>query len=1271
MQNIQESAIKVLEKILDYNLDKSSLIEASAGCGKTYTLSLLYLRLLLGLGVARPLNVEEILVITFTKSATSELKLRIREVIKNLLEVLSSQAPLDILKDLKSDWRLDFIKQLIQDQSSEEIAKIQKSAKMRLKLAYSSMDDASIHTIDAWCNKVLRTKGDLADFDTQRDINANIAELKLMAAEDFWRNFTQGFSLDCADLFINKSIKNPQKLADFIQGYSAKNLHLIKNLTAQNKLKIPEPKDLSQEDFSAQVFENSNNAKKFVLAQADLFFEVLKKNSAAISGTYIRANRLSKEAFSNLFGRHLDNIAKDPINFAKNPKKETLLSHLVGEQKHEKTGADKLWKKGALKEVSPEDLAKLEELRKLFFIEQEFLVEEFLQIQLKVFVQTEKWLTARLEFLKSAYQVYEFSDLVKILARILQDKTKGAQLRKNLAKKYPFAFVDEFQDTNLEQFQILDAIYKICPENWQKSELSASELYSFSVDTKKHLNATLVVIGDPKQSIYSFRDADLEVYLKARSCINNTNSLITNYRSDAGLINSINAFFGYFDKHTGKKAFYIKQEGITDNKKIDFTPVKSSAKSLKLLVDGQEQAPLKFILATYLDEEDKNRQISYQFANKATYRQEVSKKLAYKIAHLINADAQILDKNTGEQRSVALSDFSILVNDRFEAKSIQQELAKLNIEGIFLSSDEKLIDTFIFRDLSVILQAAKSLKAKEIKQALTTKLVKLTMSELLLLNEDVAFWDQQVARFEKYHQLWTQKSLGHFLDAFIDDYQLLPKIKELEGTRILVDFLHLVEILQEKDFEHQQPSSLLDYLENIGQKNTDFDREQRFLPDKSRVQIVTIHASKGLEYNLVFVPFAIHRAIKNSAQKNMSEEEINAAYLEEVRKFYVAVTRAKICVWLGMNDVKSIQTDEFSNSIFNFWLAQKDKNAIYKDFIELLKSNKFADFLKIAQNFDKCTPIKTSATKAQLKAPLTFVPKNIHLWHMHSYTEIKTHIDADAKEQEPLLVTPAETGLSLEQTENLDVDAFDFLKRGKETGLLIHKIFELAGNWQSGAEIGFGAFVREDSRKRLDFLTKMLRAYPDKSVELEELEQKVLDILKSNIFKSNFSEEQKKVPQLCLETLKFEHYGLEVEFIFDLPELKLKQLDNFLHKHFFQNSARGVLKSDILTGALKGFIDLLVEKDGKFYALDYKSNQLDLSQMSLNVAMQKEILKYRYDLQAAIYLYGLHKILTARLQNYDPETHLGGVGFLFLRKSSSYLKSPSASFLQDLENIFN
>lgn len=1268
MQNKQNSAKKNLEKILDYNLEKSSLIEASAGCGKTYTLSLLYLRLLLGIGIARPLNVEEILVITFTRSATSELKLRIREVIKNLLELLSSQAPLDILKDLKSDWRLDFFNHLSQSQAPDEIDKKLKSAKMRLKLAYSSMDDASIHTIDAWCNKVLRTKGDLADFDPQRDISANIEDLKLLAAEDFWRKFSSDFSPECADLFISKSIKNPQKLADFIQGYSAKNHHLIKDLITENKLKIVAPKDLSQEDFSTQVFAPSYKSKKIILEQADLFFAILAKNSASISGTYIRANRFNKKEFSALFAKHLDNIAKDPINFAKNPEKETLLSHLVGEQKYEETGADKLWKKNALTEVSSEDLAQLEKLREVFFAEQEFLVKEFLQLQLKIFTQTEKWLTVRLEFLKAAYQIYEFTDLVKILAEILQDRTKGAQLRKNLAKKYPFAFVDEFQDTNLEQFQILDAIYKICPENWQKDELSATKVYDFSTQANKHLDATLVVIGDPKQSIYSFRDADLGVYLKARSCINNTNSLITNYRSDAKLIESINNFFSYFDEYTGKKAFSLKQEGISE--KIEFNPVKSSAKSLKLLINGQEQAPLKFILAPFSTEEDKNTEISYQFANKEIHRQEVGEKLAYKIAHLINTDAQILDKNTNEQRSVALSDFSILVNNRFEAKSIQQELAKLNIEGIFLSTDEKLIDTFIFRDLSLILQAAKSLKAKEIKQALSTKLIKLTMAELLLLNEDVAFWDQQVTRFEKYHQLWTKKSLGHFLNVFIDDYQLLPKLKELESTRTLVDFLHLVEILQEKDFEHQQPSSLLDYLENIAQKNTDFDREQRFLPDKPRVQIVTIHASKGLEYNLVFVPFAIYGAIKKSSLKNMSEQEIKAAYLEEIRKFYVAITRAKICVWLGMNDVKSIHTDEFSNSIFNFWLAQNGKNAIYDDFIHLLKSTKFAHFLKIAQNF-KSTPIKSSDTKSQLKAPPVFELKNIQTWHMHSYTEIKTHINTNAPTQAPLTFPPDEEGFSLELTENLDVDAFDFLKRGKETGLLIHKIFELAGNWQSGTEIGFSAFVREDGKKRFDFLTKMLRAYPDKSVELEELEQKVIAILQANLFLTNFSEEEEKAPQVCLEALKFEHYATEVEFVFDLPDLKLKQLDNFLRKHFFKDSARGVLKNDSLKGAIKGFIDLLIEKDGKFYALDYKSNLLDLSQGSLNFAMQKEILNYRYDLQAGIYLYALHKILAARLEGYSADKHLGGVGFLFLRNQCSYLKSPSPIFLQDLENIFN
>ena len=189
--------MKPIESLYDIEWNPRILIEASAGTGKTYTLTALYIRLL----IEKKLEVDQILVMTFTKKATSELKERI---FKRLKECLNS---LETGVESKDPFVKEFVKRI--DEANEAI--------QRLKAAIQNFDDSQVFTIHGFCQKILKEEALLAgtpfDFEVvQQD------EILTQAVEDFWRNFMNRYSdSDAGKYYISKLLDiadSPSQLRD-------------------------------------------------------------------------------------------------------------------------------------------------------------------------------------------------------------------------------------------------------------------------------------------------------------------------------------------------------------------------------------------------------------------------------------------------------------------------------------------------------------------------------------------------------------------------------------------------------------------------------------------------------------------------------------------------------------------------------------------------------------------------------------------------------------------------------------------------------------------------------------------------------------------------------------------------------------------------------------------------------------------------------------------------------------------------------------------------
>jgi exodeoxyribonuclease V beta subunit len=150
-----------------------------------------------------------------------------------------------------------------------------------------------------------------------------------------------------------------------------------------------------------------------------------------------------------------------------------------------------------------------------------------------------------------------------------------------------------------------------------------------------------------------------------------------------------------------------------------------------------------------------------------------------------------------------------------------------------------------------------------------------------------------------------------------------------------------------------------------------------------------------------------------------------------------------------------------------------------------------------------------------------------------------------------------------------------------------------------------------------------------------------------------------------------------MEFWFPAPQVPLRRLDDLVRRHTLAGAARPALSSQTLNGMLKGFIDLVFEHDGRYYVADHKSNWLGPTDAHYTPPRMRQVmLDKRYDLQAVLYVFALHRLLRSRLAHYDYERHVGGALYLFLRGHAApgqglHLERPPWALIEALEQMFS
>jgi exodeoxyribonuclease V beta subunit len=1180
-----------MSQLLDprsFPLHGSRLIEASAGTGKTWTIAALYLRLVLGHGggdgFARPLQPSEILVMTFTRAATRELANRVRERLVQAAAYFRAELELD-------DPYLHHLAQAYPGERERHVAA------HRLLLAAETMDEAAIFTIDAWCQRMLREhafdSGCLFDEELVSDERALFED----AAHDYWRQHVYPL--------------NSTALAALLacwQDVGALKASL-RQLVQRSEVLGPAPDEplgmliarvqRAQQEELARLKDGwigrASQMEQWIAQQRE-------RNPKCFNGTKMRADTLVKwfealRAWAQDATLHMPDVS------------ETAWKRLT------ESGIMDAFSKDFTTEV-PACFGCTEELRTSLHA-----LEPLAHALVR---HGAAHIARRMAELKRRTRQFGFADMLSRLKDALEG-ANGETLRKRIATQFPVAMVDEFQDTSPDQYRIFNLLYRVADNDPAHG---------------------LFLIGDPKQSIYGFRGADIHSYLAARRATEGRHyQLGTNYRSTEAVVQAVNRLFHYaegdgVDPGYAAGAFRFRKDGVNP---LPFEPVAAAGRKQQLVgVAGPYQA-----LAVCCTERDDMKADDYRdfFAHHC----------AEHIVTLLN-DPKVGFADGGRFTRLMPADIAILVRDRREAGAIRRALVQRKVASVYLSDKDSVVDSDEARDMLRWLHAvANPLDGALARAAFATRTAGLALAELARLSSDEVAWESRVEQLKALHVAWQRQGVLAMLRRFIHELALPARLlAEAGGERRLTNLLHLAELLQEASRELDGEQALIrwfaEQVAGVGEGGD--ERVLRLESDAELVKVVTVHKSKGLEYPLVYLPFAV--TARKTDKRNRSffeyvgedgvrridlglseeaQQAVDAARIEEdLRLLYVALTRARHFLWLGVAALAARKKGEnqLHESALGYLLT--GGAAIAADALrarwEALRGDVGAIDLQALAAAEGCTMLERSEARAPLVDAPPFDARFERTWAVGSFTSLTRHTAAPpmrAQEETLLEEEPNQAGATA-RTEDAPWHRFP---RGSVPGNFLHEQLEWMG------QEGFG--IVDDPAFDIRLAQRAQRAgwghrEDDTIAWLREVATTPL-------------------PPLGAALAGLDAVLTEMEFWFPSEQLDVAALDQLCCARLLGNTPRPQLPERQLHGMLKGFADLVFEHDGRYWVLDYKSNALGAGDAAYTQgAMAAGMAAHRYDIQGAIYMLALHRLLRSRLgADYDPARQLGGAIFLFLR----------------------
>ncbi|MBE0490207.1 MAG: UvrD-helicase domain-containing protein, partial [Halomonas sp.] len=1172
----------------------------------------------------------------------------------------------------------------------------------RLQLAAEWMDEAAVSTIHSWCHRMLREHAFESGSLFSLEMNLDQSELELEVARDYWRSFY--YALDAEALaVVTRYWETPDALAEDVRRLQGDAELLpdapppagaLATMQAERtrvlaELKAPWPAWL---DELSDALESAAAAKAF--------------NGASLNKTH-RANWLGA----------LRDWAGDP-ELATPALTDAAWKRLTPE------GIAEVWKTG-----KPLDHPALHAL-----VELPDQLEALPSAHADLLAHAVRWMAERRERMQQRRAELGPDDLLERLDRAFAGPA-GQALAEHVRRQFPVALVDEFQDTDPVQYRLFDHVYRLAeppdPDNPGAVLLIGDPkqaIYAFrGADIHTYLQARRDTAGRHVTLGTNFRSSTAMV-----EAVNRVFRFAETHPAGRG------AFLFRSPEGNNPVPFLpVAAKGRKDALTRDGEPL--PAMTLWHLTGGH-------LKGGHLAGEDEGMSKGAYFKEMAA-RCATEMASLLREGQAGRAGFGAPDEPF---RPLKPSDLAVLVNNGNEAKAIRGALLERGIRSVYLSDKEGVFETPAALELEVWLAAcAEPDSERRLHAALAMPSLGLGNHDLDALQHDELAWEERVLQFRGYHRQWQRQGVLPMLHRLLADFavptRLLAKRDEsasgmqhkahgaqearhneglgelsstaqrsdapaqrfVNGERHLTDLLHLGELLQEASAELDGEHALLRHLSEARAhppQQADTHR-LRLESDADLVQVITIHKSKGLEYPLVFLPFicafrerkatdlpltwhdeAGRRHLSLAPDETVLARADDERLGEDLRKLYVALTRARHATWLGIAPLKGFERSAIGQVLTaGAPLSSPSTDGLLEALFPLAQGAAKTELRVEPAPEPSDLMVPMEANGEALREALTPARRAREHWWIASYSALRLGGESiggeriGGREEEPALLEEPETALEATAREMRDEPSdpasvplpvsdasLHRFPRGPAAGTFLHGLLEWAG-----AE-GFARLAAEPERLN-DTLARRanLRGWRER---IPALQAWLRGLLACELPVPNAPEGP--VPPLRLDRLESAHYQVELEFWFAAHRVDTTRLDALVSAHTLGGAQRPALERDRLNGMLKGFIDLVVEHEGRFYVLDWKSNYLGRDDEAYSeAAMAQAVREKRYDLQYCLYLLALHRLLKARLPGYDIDRHLGGALYVFLRGQHApsrgvHRERPPRALIEALDALF-
>ena len=1112
----------------EIDLSSHMVIEASAGTGKTYTIEQIVARLLESGGID---SLDQVLVVTYTEKATGEIKERIRQLLHERRK--NSAGP----------------------------------AAARIQESLDAFDSASIFTIHGFCNRVLQ----LYSFENNGSFTFSLADdasVYDIVLKNIIRGWHKKFGPGVEDILKVSGFPDVKRDRS---GWMSLVLSMAEKFT-------PEAGDVLFPSVSGDLIADMKRLVApcaQVLAELDPLIGPAGEEHPPVSRFAEQYRELKiPDKSKNKRLRELVHPLVELVNTFR--RGELLPSSLVVFKRNIKLDEDgfgKLMKSGTRAKLDFE--TGLPFLPRVVQLADELCSLIPLSIESSLAVSTINSVLEHAAVYKRERGLISYKDMISLVEKGTRDLQ--GPLCAELRKKYRYAIVDEFQDTDMLQWSLFRNVFLEGKGN------------------------RLIVVGDPKQAIYGFRGADVYAYHAAKKEMLGRGadyySLADNWRSSRQLVSSFNRLFRPGNWFTDQAVEYrdVKYPESRDTSA-------SGADSRLIVVDMGEST-----------------------ATEARYR--YCRFMAREIRALLSAGF--------EHKQIA-----VLIRSWTEAYAVETGLRREGVRFSYYKRDGLFQSRGALEIRCVLEAVADPADHRAVRRALLTRFFGVAVESLAgydLLRENHPV---TLALF-RWHTLAAEKRWGALFHSLVHDSGLsLRVMQDEDGERALTDCYHIIEFLSaQANSSKKDIRWIIKKLDSLiagnraGDDAVNYHRPEQEDPG---VQIMTIHASKGLQFPVVFIaggfgrpkPAAVpqyhdrgRRCFDLAGEAGSRERHNREQRWEDERLFYVALTRAGELLYVPY----FVPTSKAASSAGpeGGWIATALDTCSAPEVTRVKGLNISENIRESASGTNAPVQgIDPSCVQALLEEKNeSFLTRKVMV---ESFSSIKS------REEEGLLRGEE---LSFGERVNKESDeprgadddvppkvSDDALPGGATIGNIFHEIFE-----------------------RIDFSAVMNAAGPahlKKNSEVARIVKGALDAHLPLRYRDESEAIGDDIIRVVWNTLRTDISG---------SGLVLGRIESRVHEMGFYLPVTHITRSEMGSehGYLKGFIDMAFEHESKYFILDWKSNIINAGYGKDSLARTME--ESRYDLQYRIYAASFVRMLKQSVAGFDYERHFGGIYYLFIR----------------------